>query len=158
IKNATVHWRIYNATYWNDLDMTLQNDGTYLAVLDFSNMPNIENIRTFDKADYYITAESNNGKTYSNPIASPKEFFSASTILTSVEELDNQSKFIYFSDKSFENLSFKLDYSGNISSKNELFIYDMIGNLVYNAEFKSSFDNSISISHLSIGSYYLNVI
>ena len=49
----------------------------------FSETPNEKN-----KAEYYITATSNNGKTTVNPISAPGGYFTAQTLVNSVDNFD----------------------------------------------------------------------
>ncbi len=71
IRSAVLHWRRKGASAWNDISLQL-TDSLYKASIPGNSSA------SFETTEYYIEAESNNGKKAVLPITAPEGFYSFS--------------------------------------------------------------------------------
>lgn len=124
IKNANIMWRYAGANEWNTLSM--ENVGNqYNANLSFSGLDEEA------KIEYFIEAESNNGKTRRKPVTAPEGFYSFSFPTTSSVEFSSDT------DKGdirtypnvisdYTSINYNVKSAGNVS----ISIFDNYGSLV----------------------------
>lgn len=69
IKKVILNWKKEGTNQWNTSEMTIENDSIYTANITDAS------ITSDDHIQYYITAESNNGKTAYKPIGAPEGYY-----------------------------------------------------------------------------------
>ena len=159
IKSAVCKWRKRGETNWNSINMTL-SVSEYTASIPNSGY-NID-----DAIEYFIQAETNNGKTASKPISAPDGyftfFFNSASTLTEFIDLSGRDSFMDIfpnpsEDGNNTEIRFKIQESGIIN----ITIYDNIGRLVrtvFNSTIeKGSYEMPLNINSLTPGSYFIRM-
>lgn len=153
IKKADLNWRVKGETEWNKSTMVNSELDNFV-----SDIPAEDNVES-KIIEYYISAESNNGKTMTKPITAPDGFYSFEYgTNTSVEDLNGGIGEFY---PNPANELSSIEVNSLSSGSMTVYVLNNEGKEVYKNSFElaNGYDLlSIETSRLPVGAYIVNIV
>jgi agmatine/peptidylarginine deiminase len=158
IKVAKFVWRKKGDTQWQEIQLTESSNSNFLGQLGLQQFA--EN----DEIEYYIHAESNNGKSLNKPMSAPVGYYTVKignlTSVRNTESFDNLATFAVYPNPISSQAT--IEVTSNQSMKTTIDVIDNLGTVVATV-FTGTLEKGtqflqINGNNLATGMYYVRIV
>lgn len=158
IKVATFVWRKKGDTQWQEIQLTEGSNS------NFSGQLELQQFAENDEIEYYIHAESNNGKSLNRPMPAPVGFYTVKignlTSIRDTESFDNLASFAVYPNPISTQAT--IEVTSKQSMNTTIDVIDNLGTVVATV-FKGTLEKGtkflpINGSNLATGMYYIRIV
>jgi|GEM_PF-648632 len=158
IKVANFVWRKKGEAQWQEI--SLSNEGSS----NFSGQLALQQFAENDEIEYYIHAESNNGKSMNKPMSAPNGFYTVKigniTSVKNPESFDRVATFAVYPNPISSNATVEMTVNQPMTTTVD--VIDNLGTVVATI-YKGSIDKGthflpITLNNLSTGMYYVRIV